>query len=42
MYPFNPNAIDCRLTAGKGEDSKAHEGGIKPSEGGSGDQDETQ
>ena len=40
MYPFNPNAIDCRLGTGKGEDSNAHEGGTKPSEGG-GDQDET-
>ena len=38
MYPFNPNAIDCRLAAGR--DSEAHEG-LKPSEEGKGDQDET-
>jgi hypothetical protein len=39
VYPFNPNAIDCRLAAGKGDGG---EGGMtKPSEGGSGDQDET-
>ena len=40
VYPFNPNAIDCRLAAGR-EDDKAHEGGTKPSEEGKGDQDET-
>ena len=40
MYPFNPNAIDCRLAAGR-EDDKAHEGGTKPIEEGKGDQDET-
>ena len=32
VYPFNPNVIDCRLTAEKGEDSKAHEGESTPSE----------
>ena len=26
VYPFNPNAIDCRLTAEEGEESKAREG----------------
>ena len=37
VYPFNPKAIDCQLTAEKDEGSKGCEGQSKPSEDGNGD-----